>query len=83
MTSGGFFIDSTIYAQIVVTDAFSLSEISSTSWSWNNGTTLNAVSAMRDLDNLTTYIFSAGSFNDGTKEVAQIVASNIQDGPIL
>lgn len=77
-TAGGFSIGSFNHAQIVITDGSSLSQISSTSWSWNNGTTLNAVAIFEDTNNLTTLIFSGGSFNDGTKEVAQLVASKIQ-----
>ena len=77
ITTGGYFFDGTrTIAQLIVWNGSNLAVDRLTSWYWTGNTTINSV-ALGDVDgDNQTEIVTGGFFNDGVRNVAQLIVWN-------
>jgi 4-amino-4-deoxy-L-arabinose transferase-like glycosyltransferase len=78
ITAGNYFNGTCNHAQIFVWSGSSLVLKTSTMWCWLYGTQVNVVTTVNNMYNGRVQILSGGSYDNGTKEIAQLVAFNIQ-----
>jgi len=73
VTGGDYFDGNRVIAQVYIWDGGSLKEEKVTNWYWISNTTVNSI-AIGDVDgDATPEIISGGYYNDGTREVAQLI----------
>ena len=78
ITAGNYFNGTSNGAQIFVWSGSSLSLKAQTPWGLYYGSQVNAVTAINDVYTGRTQILTGGSYNNGTKEMAQLLAFDIQ-----